>query len=183
MRRSLLLLLVCLLNVTSLSADDFSASDLYPFVHVHASGTRTDFFGGNNFDDTYYYISRSGALLVVKVTQRTGGVILVNKSSSVLIRGIGEQVRINQMKRSIHESRIGIQRSCKIDAQAETNGPLEITWHGKGERRNSFIVVFGTSGASDLPVCPAEVEAMIQSINDYENHVAHQPGTEILASE
>ena len=35
--RKLLPLLVCLLSATTLSADDFSESDLYPFVHVHGS--------------------------------------------------------------------------------------------------------------------------------------------------
>jgi hypothetical protein len=175
--RAATLIVIGLFCALASRADDFSQADLHPYLRIHAWRTYVDLQSQVNFDDQDYAITQGGALQAAEA-RRQGDRSPVN----VFIRGVGATAQLNSLKRTLNQNRIGTQTSCELDTQGAQSGPYEITWYGKGSRRNSFVVEFGTAGSSGLPPCGPGVEAMIRAIDIFLNHVSTRPGTQTLTS-
>ncbi len=46
-------------------------------------------------------------------------------------------------------------------------GQTEVTWNGRGTRRNEFTVYFGNAGPPGLPPCAADIDLLLLEISGY----------------
>lgn len=167
---------------------DFSKIDLHPLLQIHGKRVTVadpSFPGvpvaGGRFEEQIF-ISRGGGTIYIEVDQ---GVL--SPAQTVLIRGVAAKESLAKLNSELSAARIGFLTTCAqsgvVEGVFETTGPYEITWYGKGLRRNAFTVLFfGKADAPAEPLCPPEVGALLDAIRELVFAVAHEPGSENLGS-
>jgi hypothetical protein len=180
MKNAIVALALLLSSATSVAAVDFEEADLHPLLRVNASLSVFPLIepslGGRS--DEVKVITRGGALISV-LTRQIG---FSQPFQNHILRGVGSPAAIAQLKTMLGQNQVGIQTSCLLDPNTEVNGTYEITWYGRGPRRNSFVVYYGTAGAG-FPACPLEVSKIVQAIREFEDAVTADPNSEVLDSD
>lgn len=177
-------MLAVLLGVpSSVSAADFSEVDLDPLLRVRTRLTipAVPPAPAEEREDADTFVTRGGATTIVRVIQLVGPA--TSSTIHQLARGIGSPEDLVQLTTAIAEGRIGQQRSCFIESGNVPTNSYDVTWYGRGARRNSFVVVFGAAGVSSLPPCGPGVLPMLGEILRYESDVLGDPATELFTNE
>lgn len=177
-------MLMALLGIVpAVQAADFSDVDLDPLLRVRTRLTvpAAPPVATEEREDSDTFVTRGGATTIVRVVQ------LVSQGSATtlhqLARGVGSRERLSGLAAALAQGRIGQQNSCFIDAGNTPPDVYDITWYGKGVRRNTFVIVFGTPESSDLPACGPGVFPLLQGILRYESGVLGDPATEVLTND
>ncbi len=158
--------------------------DLSPLLRVNVSlTTRAPLIDPftNLVDDRDVFVSRGGALVSTRINKGFTNV------DTTLVRGVAEPGQLASIVQALAVSRIGFQQDCQIHSPGlEEGGPLgtiDLTWYGRGIRRNAFTVIYAVEGTSLLPSCPAAVGELLAAIAAFETAVFENPSTEVLQSE
>lgn len=179
MKKSAIFLILALYAKIALAVT-FEQADLHPLLRVNASRVLTPQTGpvarAGQFDEVKV-ITRGGALLSVLTQQESFSSPYENR----IVRGVGTSAQLATLQAKLGENRIGAQASCALDRDSEVSGVYEITWYGRGSRRNAFTVFFGAAGES-RPACSGEAQAIINAIMSFEDAVVSARGTQVLVS-
>jgi hypothetical protein len=180
MKRIVAALFLLLASATMSAAADFADADLHPLLRVNASLRVFPFIepalGGHS--DEVKVITRGGALISV-LTRQVG---FSQPFDNHFLRGVGSPAAVAALKTKLAENQVGLQTSCLLTPSDEVSGTYEITWYGRGFRRNAFIAYYGDAGAG-FPSCPPEVQQVITAIDVFEAAVRAEPDSEKLSSD
>jgi len=75
------------------------------------------------------------------------------------------------LKAALGAGHVGVQTSCTIPTTTGWSGRYEITWYGRGDRSNDFVVTLQIAPSAKPPLCPPEVKDLIEAIEQYANDV------------
>lgn len=158
--------------------------DLSPLLRVNATLTTrvplVDPFT-NLIEDRDLFVSRGGALASTRINKG------FNTIETTLVRGVAEPAELSELLQALAASRVGFQEDCQIVSPGlEDGGPLgtvDVTWYGRGARRNVFTVTYAVEGTSALPICPAVIDQLLAALATFETEVFSNPMTEVLRSE
>lgn len=172
--------LVLLLASAAAAAVEFADADLHPLLRVNVSLRVFPFIqldpGGHS--DEVKVITRGGALIAV-LTRQIG---FSQPFDNHFLRGVGAPAAVAALKTKLGENQVGLQTSCLLTPSDEVSGTYEITWYGRGFRRNAFIAYYGDAGAG-FPACPPEVQEIVNAIDGFEAAVRGEPDSEKLSSD
>ena len=180
MNRSVAMLVLLLGSAAAAAAAEFADADLHPLLRVNASlrvfpAIQLD-PGGHR--DEVKVITRGGGLVSV-LTRQIG---FSQPFDNHFLRGVGSPAAVAALKSKLAENHVGIQTSCLLNPNNEVSGSYEITWYGRGFRRNVFIAYYGDAGAG-FPACPPEVQQIVNAIDAFEAAVRGEPDSEKLSSD
>jgi hypothetical protein len=156
------LLIVCLL----VGAVAVEAGGLPPHtvIRVHAS-----YFGGGHglvYWDEDLFILNDGTV-TASLTRESPTTSLPPPAWYAHIgTGAGTADDLATLYQALADGHVGIQSGgCAIQACAPISGTYEITWYGRGVRRNTFVL--SLDEPPPFPLCPPEVNAIVVAIEGY----------------
>jgi hypothetical protein len=180
LKNVLLALTLLLCSAATVAAIPFKDADLHPLLRVNVSLRVFPFIepalGGHS--DEVKVITRGGALNAVR-TQQIG---FSQPFDNHFLRGVGSPAAVATLKTKLGENQVGLQTSCLLTPSDEVSGSYEITWYGRGFRRNALVAYYGDAGAG-FPSCPPEVQQIITAIDVFEAAVRAEPDSEKLSSD
>ncbi len=178
--KNVVLAITLLCSATTAAAVPFKDADLHPLLRVNVSLRVFPFIepalGGHS--DEVKVITRGGALSAT-LTRQVG---FSQPFDNHFLRGVGSPAAIAQLKSKLGENQVGLQTSCLLTPSDEVSGTYEITWYGRGFRRNAFVAYNGDAGAG-FPACPPEVQEIVNAIDVFEAAVRAEPDSEKLTSQ
>lgn len=141
--------------------------DLTPLLRVHSTllfRFLPDPSVGDLLEDGDLFVSQGGATTWVRLLRREG-----ESFRTETFIGAGRADFLRQLKGRLGSNRAGFLEDCAIvDPEAATTGTYEVTWYGRGGRRNSFTFTL-TGDAGALPVCSPDAELLFETIFGYAN--------------
>jgi hypothetical protein len=181
MRNVVIVLALLLCSARNASAVEFQDADLKPLLRVNFSlflaPTTTPIVLAGHIDGIKI-ITNGGGLISVDTDQGVFGPF----RNRLILRGVGSPASLAKLRAEFGKNRIGFQVSCALEPNGDVSGPYEITWYGRGGRRNAFTVLYGKAGAG-FPACSAEVQEIVNAIAEFEGTVFLDPDSEKLSSD
>jgi hypothetical protein len=165
MRLSSLVLLISLALMTASAASPQSVKPLLQLrtsvtYHVH----------GSQYADHDLFVAADGTT--------AGQLVTGDPASSLGWRANAKTARasaaqVAALQAALGRAQIGLQTGgCEVGSRLLADGVAELTWYGRGVRKNAFAVtIVSTSGENP---CPPELQALFQAIDDFSAAVLGQ---------
>ncbi|HEY3567797.1 MAG TPA: hypothetical protein VGP73_07670 [Thermoanaerobaculia bacterium] len=164
MRPSTLALCVSLVLMTASAA---SAQAVKPLLQLRTSVTY--YVHGTQYADQYLFVATDGTAtgqLVTGDPVSEAGWLLSSKTARASV------AQLKVLQDALGRARIGVQPGgCSILPRFSSTGSAELTWYGRGLRKNALA--FTISGDGENP-CPPELQALFQAIDDFSAAVLGQ---------
>jgi hypothetical protein len=165
MKRGTLALFLIVFSPAAMS----SAQGVKPLLQLHSSVTYP--IHGAQYADRNLFVASDGtATSQVVAGDPVSG--LGWSLSSKTARASAAQLAALQT--ALGQAQIGQQAGgCAIRSRLPADGVAELTWYGRGLRRNALsVTVVSTTGGGDA--CPPELQALFQAIDDFSAAVLGQ---------
>ena len=95
--------------------------------------------------------------------------------STAIVQGSGSSEQFAALQAALGVNKVGVQAGgCVVQSVMPGTGTYEVTWYGRGSRRNSWLVQVGGEGEP----CAVEVSNIIRAIETYSSQ-AHVPTSEL----
>ena len=139
--------------------------------------------GGPIFDvRSSLFVQPDGGLVVNQTTISIAGEEV--GPNGIVFRGRVGQRGLADLQAALIASRIGSQRHCHTSARIASriaDLTWQVSWIGRGNRHNSFIV--SSDPALAFPECSSEARALVDAILKLTADFESQPATDLLTSQ
>ncbi|HEX5758129.1 MAG TPA: hypothetical protein VF121_02950 [Thermoanaerobaculia bacterium] len=95
--------------------------------------------------------------------------------------GIAERPDLARLRDLLVAVRVGQLEDCVLENDlstvtgVRTLGAYEVSWFGRGARRNDFTIVFADPGAAPLPPCGPEAQQLVEGLRAFADTLAADP--------